>query len=115
MERITLSYFHLWFDDYRRTSPGAANLAPEVSRHIFNHAVKQKQIAISRARGVKPNPLPKHAQFLSREGIKRVHETGSREPWKRRSSAVGITFISVGICTCSKKIKSFQSIANMST
>ncbi len=74
MDRVTPSDIHQWFDDYSRTSPGAANFALGVLRHIFNHAVSLDHIAVNPARGVRPNPRPKRTRFLSREEIEHLHE-----------------------------------------
>ena len=74
MDRVTPSDIHRWFDAYSRTSPGAANLALAVLRHIFNHAVRCEHIAANPARGVRPNRRPKLTRFLSSDEIGRLHE-----------------------------------------
>ncbi|MCY3767329.1 MAG: hypothetical protein OXH06_18080, partial [Gemmatimonadetes bacterium] len=66
VDRIRRTDIHLWFDDYSQTSPGAANHALKILRHIFNHAARLGYVTVNPAKGVKPNPRPKRTRFLSR-------------------------------------------------
>ncbi len=84
IDRITPAHVHRWFDDYSRTSPGGANKALEVLRHVLNHAVRLEHIAASPARGVRPNPRPKRTRFLSRDEIDRLHGVLDRHAGGRR-------------------------------
>ncbi len=90
IDRITPSDIHRWYDHYSRTSPGAANFALAVLRHIFNHAVRCQHIAASPARGVRPNPRPKRTRFLSREEIGRLHQCLDRHVGGRRGDQADI-------------------------
>ncbi len=90
MDRIKPSDIHRWFDDYSRTSPGAANHALKLLRHGFNHAIKLEYIAVNPAKGVKPNPRPKRTRFLSLEEVERLHEVLDRRAGGRYGQQVDI-------------------------
>ena len=78
IDRITPARVHRWFDAYSRTSPGGANNALAVLRHVLNHAVELEHIAVNPSRSVKPNPRPKRTRFLSRDEIVRLHDVLDR-------------------------------------
>ena len=90
IDKVTQSDIHQWFDHYSRTSPGGANFALGVLRHIFNHAVRLEYIAASPAKGVRPNPRPKLTRFLSREEIGRLHQCLDRHAAGRRGRQADI-------------------------
>ena len=103
MDRIMPADIHSWFDDYSRTSPGAANLALKVLRQIFNHAVKLERITVNPARGVKANPSPKRTRFLSPEETRHVHNILDRHAGGRRGQQADI--IRLLILTGSRKTR----------
>ncbi len=90
MDRITPSEIHQWFDDYSRTSPGAANHALKILRHGFNHAIKLEFITVNPAKGVRPNPRPKRVRFLSLAEVEHLHEVLDRHAGGRRGHQVDI-------------------------
>lgn len=87
IDRITPARVHRWFDAYSRTSPGGANNALAVLRHVLNHAVELEHIAVNPARSVKPNPRPKRTRFLSRDEIDRLHDVLDRHTGGRGQQA----------------------------
>ena len=90
LDRITPAHVHHWFDRYSRTSPGAANFALAVLRHVLNHAVKLEHITVNPARGVRPNPRPKRTRFLSRDEIERLHKVLDRHVVGKRGQQADI-------------------------
>ncbi len=90
LDRITPAHVHRWFDDYSRTSPGAANAALKLLRQVFNHAVKLEHIAHNPARGVRANPRPKRTRFLSLDEIDRLNGALDRHAGGRRGRQADI-------------------------
>ncbi len=90
VDRITPAHVNRWFDAYSRTSPGAANYALAVLRHVLNYAVRLEHITANPARGVRPNPRPKRTRFLSRDEIDRLLVVLSRHACGRRSQQADI-------------------------
>ena len=75
LDRIPRAAVIGWFDGYSRTSPGGANRALDTLSRIMNHALTCGHVSTNPARGVKRNPRPRMTRFLSRDEIRRLHET----------------------------------------
>ena len=78
LRRITHADVSRWFDEYSRTAPGGANYALNVLLRILNHAIVCGHLDTNPAHGIKRNPRPKLTRFLSREEIRRLHDTLDR-------------------------------------
>ena len=85
--RITRAGVTRWFDEYNRTTPGAANRALNLLCRILNHAIVCGRLRTIPARGIKWNPSPKLTRFLSREEVRRLHRELDRYAGTRPSRA----------------------------
>ncbi len=72
LDRIAPADVERWFARHSRTAPGGANHALGILRRILNRAVALGLVGKNPARGLRRNPRPKLARFLSREEIRRL-------------------------------------------
>lgn len=61
-----------WFDDYSKDAPGGANRALAFLRQMLGHAAACGHLEKNPTRGIKLNPRPRLARFLSKEEILRL-------------------------------------------
>ena len=94
LDRIAAVEVNRWFDRYSKTAPGGANVTLRVFKQIMNRAVASGLIEKNPAQGVRKNPRPKLARFLSREEIRRLREELDRcappsaRPFRRRQADI---------------------------
>ena len=73
LDRIARSTVNRWFDRYRATAPGGANMTLDLLCRIMNLAITHGHVQANPARGIRRNPRRKLTRFLSRDEIDRLH------------------------------------------
>ena len=90
LDRITPAQVRRWFDAFSRTAPGNANYALSILRQIMNFAIAHGHIDKNPTRNIKRNRRPALTRFLSREEIRRLHETLDEHACKGRRQQADI-------------------------
>ena len=103
LDGITRTSVVRWFESYSTTAPGGANSALLVFRQIMSHAISRGHIETNPTRGLKRNPRPKLARFLSREEISGLHEVLDRYEARRPSSKAQVDIIRLLLLTGCRK------------
>ena len=75
LDRITATQVERWFDRYSRDAPGGANRAINLLRQILNFGIACGHLETNPTRGVRRNRRTPMTRFLSRDEIRRLHET----------------------------------------